>query len=195
MGEAAAAQASSDAVAQGCVGAGTGATVGKALGLRNAMKGGIGSYTVDLGGGVLVAALAANNAIGDVRDPANGKIVAGARKSPDSQEFADGLSLIKSGTRAGFRGENTVLAVIATNARLTKPGAAKLAQQGHQGLARTVYPASTISDGDVVFALSAGDLEASPDALGIAAAEAMAGAILASVRNAKSLGGIPGLAG
>jgi L-aminopeptidase/D-esterase-like protein len=195
MGEAAAMQASSEAVPEGCCGAGTGAAVGKALGMKHAMKSGIGSYTVRLNGGVMVAALVANNAVGDVRDPATGKILAGARATPDSREFADGERLIKTGTRAGFRpAENTVIGVVATNARLSKPAASKLAQQAQQGIARTIFPSATMSDGDTVFALSVGELEASPDALGIAAAEAVAQAVLRSVRLAKSLGGLPGLA-
>jgi L-aminopeptidase/D-esterase-like protein len=195
MGEATATHASADAVAEGCVGAGTGATVGKVLGMKSAMKGGIGSYTVDLPNGVLVSALVATNAVGDVRDPATGAILAGTRKAPDSREFADSAKLIESGARAGFRRENTTLAVVATNARLTKPGATKLAQFGQQGMVRTISPVNTMSDGDVVFALSAGELDADLNALGIAAAEAVARAVVRSVTLAKSLGGVPGLAG
>src|SRR5207344_1242176 len=100
MGEAAASEATAGAVKEGCVGAGTGATVGKILGMRQAMKSGIGSFTVELPGGVLVSALVAVNAFGDVRDPATGKIVAGARKAPDSMEFVDADAQLRGGTAA-----------------------------------------------------------------------------------------------
>jgi L-aminopeptidase/D-esterase-like protein len=192
MGEAAAAAASAEAVAEGCVGAGTGATVGKVLGMRQAMKSGIGSYTVQLPGGVLVSSLVAVNALGDVRDPATGKIVAGARKSSDSREFANGAEQMK--LRASVqRGGNTTLAVVATNAALTKVQANKLAQFASLGVARTIYPINTTFDGDITFALSAGKLGADINALGIAAAEAVAEAVLRAVRLATSMGGVPGL--
>ena len=198
MGEVAAAAATGNAVEEGCVGAGTGATVGKLLGMRQAMKSGIGSYTVTLEGPyskVMVAALAAVNAVGDVRDPATGKILAGARKSPDAMEFADSVALLKRGARGGFTRENTTLAVVATNAALNKVQAGKLAQNAGLGLARTIYPVNTMSDGDIVFGLSVGDERADIDALGAAAAEALAHAVLRAVRKAVTLGGVPGLAG
>jgi len=106
-------------------------TVGKALGMRQAMKSGIGSFTVTLPGGVLVAALAAVNAYGDVRDPATGKIIAGARKSASSRDFADSNEVLKSrGSGAGLGAANTTLVVVATNARLNKVETNKLAQFG-----------------------------------------------------------------
>jgi L-aminopeptidase/D-esterase-like protein len=195
MGEVAASHASTDAVAEGCVGAGTGATIGKALGMKHAMKGGLGTYTVSLPGGVLVSALSATNAVGDVRDPATGKILAGARQAPDSREFANGAEIIKNRKPAARARENTTLVVVATNARLHKVQATKIAQMAHHGMARTLYPASTMFDGDIVFALSAGELSADMNAIGIAAAEAVAQAIVRSVTLAKSMGGVPGLAG
>jgi L-aminopeptidase/D-esterase-like protein len=194
MGEAAAAQASTDAVAEGCAGAGTGAVVGRVRGMSHGMKSGIGSYTVPLPGGVMVSALIANNAVGDVRDPATGKILAGTRTAPDSREFANTAELMKAGAAKASPRENTCLCVVATNARLTKVGATKVAQMAHQGIARVIYPASTMSDGDVIFALSAGDLDAEITAVGIAAAEAVAESVVRSVTLARSLGGIPGLA-
>jgi L-aminopeptidase/D-esterase-like protein len=194
MGEAAAAAATDAAVAEGCVGAGTGATVGKILGMKQAMKSGVGSYTAELPGGVLVACLAAVNAFGDVRDPATGKIVAGARKAPDSREFVDTEQEMKLHPPAGFAGRNTTLAVVATNARLTKVQARKLAQFASLGMARTIYPVNTSFDGDTVFAISLGSHTADLNTLGVAAAESLAAAILRSVKLAKSLGGVPGLA-
>ena len=196
MGEAAAAAATDKAVAEGAVGAGTGSTVGKLLGMRQAMKSGIGSWTVELGGrykGVLVSALAAVNAVGDVCDPATGKIVAGARKAPDSMEFVDSLRVMKAGTASGLSRTNTTLVVVATNAQLTKVQAGKLAEFGSQGVARTIRPVNTMSDGDVTVALSEGRMSAPIDALGVAAAEAVAESILRAVRLAPSLGGLPGL--
>jgi len=193
MGEAAAAAATTDAVAEGSVGAGTGATVGKFFGMKQAMKSGIGSFTVSLPGGVLVAGLVAVNAFGDVRDPSTGKIVAGTRTAQDSRDFANTVEQMKRVPPAGFGRSNTTLAVVATNARLTKVQARKLAQQASLGMARTIYPVNTMFDGDTVFALSLGTQQADINVLGVASAEAVAESILRAVRTAKSLGGIPGL--
>jgi L-aminopeptidase/D-esterase-like protein len=193
MGEAAAAAASTDAVKEGCVGAGTGATIGKVLGMKQAMKSGVGSFTVTLPGGVMVASLVAVNAVGDVRDPATGKIVAGARKSPDSHDFADAVEVLKHRPPPPLAVQNTTLAVVATNVRLTKVEATKLAQFAALGVARTIYPVNTMMDGDTVFALSIGDRRADINTLGVAAAEAVAEGVLRAVRLAKSMGGLPGL--
>jgi L-aminopeptidase/D-esterase-like protein len=195
MGETAAAAATAEAVAEGCVGAGTGATVGKMFGMKQAMKSGIGTFTVELPGGVLVSALVAVNALGDVRDPATGKILAGARRAADSKEFADSEAQMKHGARPGSTLSHTTLAVVATNAALSKVQATKLAQLAGLGMARTIYPVNTMFDGDIVFALSAGSKQGDINALGVAASEAVAQAILRAVRTAKSMGGVPGLAG
>lgn len=197
MGEVAVAAASDGPVPEGAVGAGTGATVGKLFGIRRAMKSGLGSYSVPLEGdyaGVLVSSLVAVNAFGDVRDPATGKVLAGARRAPDSAEFAGTEAQMKRGAVGGFRAGNTTLAVVATNARLNKVQAGKLAQLAQLGLARTIYPVHTMADGDVVIALSLGEAKASVDALGVAAAEAVAASVLRAVRLAPTLGGLPGLA-
>jgi L-aminopeptidase/D-esterase-like protein len=196
MAETAAAAASDRAVVEGAVGAGTGATVGKILGIKQAMKSGVGSWTVTLEGqnaGVLVSALVVVNALGDVRDPANGKIIAGARKSADSADFADSARLMKSMGATGFTRENTTLVIVATNAALTKVEATKLAQLGQLGVARAINPVNTMSDGDLVVAMSCGTSSAPIDALGVAASEAVAEAILRAVRMAPPLGGLPGL--
>jgi L-aminopeptidase/D-esterase-like protein len=194
MGEAAAAAASIDAVKEGCVGAGTGATVGKIHGMKQAMKSGVGTFTVALPGGVLVSALAAVNAFGDVRDPVNGKIVAGARKAPDSREFADTVEEMKRrGAGKGFGGRNTTLAVVATNARLNKVDANHLARVASLGMGRTIYPVNTMFDGDTLFALALGDRAADINTLGVAAAEAVAESILRAVKLARTMGGVPGL--
>ncbi|MEO8025550.1 MAG: P1 family peptidase [Bryobacteraceae bacterium] len=196
MGEAAAAVATDKAVQEGAVGAGTGATVGKLLGMKNAMKSGVGSATVPLEGklsGVSVAALAVVNAVGDVIDPQSGKIIAGTRREPGSRDFADSARLMKGGSASALRRENTSLVVVATNASLTKVQAQKLAQLANLGVARTISPVNTMSDGDVVVALSLGALSAPIDAIGVAASEAVSQAILRAVRSAPSLGGVPGL--
>jgi L-aminopeptidase/D-esterase-like protein len=196
MGEAAAAAATAGAVTEGAAGAGTGATVGKLFGMRQAMKGGIGSALVELEGdyaGVSVAALAAVNAFGDVIDPRTGAIVAGARVAPNSREFAGTAAELKRGRRGGFARRNTTLVVVATNARLTKVEARKLAQLANLGLARCISPVNTMYDGDVVIALSLGTAQADVNALGVAAGEAVAESVLRAVRLAPTLGGIPGL--
>jgi len=195
LGESAAAAASDKAVVEGAVGAGTGATVGKFYGIKQAMKSGIGSFTIELGGafaGAKVSALAAVNAFGDVRDPATGKIVAGTRRAANSSEFADTSKLMKTGS-PGASPSNTTLVVVATNAALSKVEATKLAQFGSLGVARAIDPVNTTLDGDLVVGLSLGDKKVPIDSLGVAAAEAVVQAILRAVRLAPTLGGVPGL--
>jgi len=198
LGAAAAAAATDGPVVEGAVGAGTGATVGKLFGMRQAMKSGLGSWAVSLSGpyeGISVAALAVVNAFGDVVDPASGKILAGARVAPDSREFADTAEQLKRGATAGFARTNTTLVVVATNAALDKAGARKLAALAQIGMARTIRPVNTPYDGDVVMALSLGERQADLTALGVAAADAVSEAVLRAVRLAPTLGGVPGLAG
>lgn len=195
MGEAAAAAASADAVPEGNVGVGTGATVGKILGMKCAMKAGIGSFTMSLPGGVLVSSLAVVNAFGDVRDPSTGKIIAGARKAPDSHDFVNTVEEMKRKAPTGWGRMNTTLGVVATNAKLSKLDATKLARFASLALGRCIYPINTSFDGDTVFALSIGDREGNIDVLGAAAADALSEAILRSVRMAKTMGGVPGLNG
>ncbi len=206
MGMLACEAATDYAVLEGAVGAGTGATVGKAFGAERAMKSGIGSATVTLGGeheGVLVSALAAVNAYGDVRDPATGAIIAGARTTSGGMEFADTAKRLIEGRRGPGtgspgatipRGENTTLVVVATNAQLNSVESRKLAQLSQIGMTNAISPAHTMVDGDLVIAVSAGPFKASMMALGAAAAEAVGQAIVRAVRSAPSLGGYPGLA-
>ncbi len=141
-----------------------------------------------------MSALTAVNAFGDVRDPANGKIVAGARKAPGSREFANTDELMRTAAPGGSaRTSHTTLTVVATNAKLNKVQATKLAQFGSQGVVRAIYPVNTMFDGDTTFALSIGEKSADINALGVAAAEAVVQEILRAVRLAKTLGGVPGL--
>jgi len=163
------------------------------------MKSGVGSASLTLGSGVLVAALVVVNAVGDVIDPSVNKIIAGARMSATSREFVDSAAALRhaalpSPQSPGFRG-NTTLAVVATNARLDRVQTNKLAALASIGVARTISPVNTMSDGDIVFALSLGSEQASVDSVGVAASEALAMAVLRAVRAAKSAGGVPGLAG
>jgi L-aminopeptidase/D-esterase-like protein len=159
-------------VAEGRVGAGAGATVGKLLGPAGACPGGVGSAAVRLPGGAVVGALAVVNAVGDVHGR-DGRILAGARR-PDGA-FADAWRLVLAGPGAAGppAGGSTTIAVVATDARLDRAGCRKLAEQGQDGLALAVRPAHTAFDGDTVFAVSTGQVEESPVALGVAAAEAM----------------------
>jgi L-aminopeptidase/D-esterase-like protein len=143
---------------------------------------------------VLVSALAAVNAFGDVRDPATGKIVAGARTTADSRDFADTREQMKRGAVGRTDRSHTAIAVVATNAKLTKVQATKLAQFASLGMARAIDPVNTMYDGDTVFALSVGEQQADLNRLGVAAGDAMAEAILRAVRLAKTMGGVPGLA-
>ena len=178
-------------VSEGSVGAGAGATVGKLAGLERSMKGGIGTASIELPSGLVVAALIAVNAVGDVIDPATGAVVAGVR-SEDGRGFADARKLLRlSGSPGGRPGENTTIGVVATNARLTKAQATKMAQMAHDGLARAIYPAHTPADGDTLFALALGSFEGEANlaVLGALAADATAEAILSAVKRASSAGG------
>ena len=192
MGEIAAKAASAGPVKEGCVGAGTGGTIGKIAGMEQAMKAGLGSYTVELPGGIIVSALAAVNAFGDVLDPHTGKILAGARHSPATSDFLNTLKAIKNRAPVEQTG-NTTLVAVATNAKLSKVSCTKLAQLSHHGMVRTIAPVHTVYDGDIVIAMSAGNETADLTALGVAAAEAVAEAIVRAVRLATTMGGVPAL--
>lgn len=194
MGEAAAASANSEPVAEGSVGVGTGATVGKLLGMGHAVKSGTGSSARRLAEGVVVAALAAVNAFGDVVDPRSGDVVAGTRNNEEDFDFLDTAAAMETGI-APRRPEhfNTTLVVVATNARLSKAQASKLAAFGSLGVARCIRPVWTTFDGDLVMALSLGDRPAGLNQLGVAAAQAVSEAILRAVWTAHSLGGVPAI--
>lgn len=195
MGLMAAEAATDGPVQEGSVGAGTGATVGKLYGMKQAMKGGVGTATVTVGGNVLVSALAVVNAYGDIRNPADGKLIAGTRESEKSRNLIGTEQAMLRGATGGFGSTNTTLVAVATNARLTKVGAQRVAKMAQAGVLRTLSPGHTTNDGDIVVALSCGKLAAEVNALGVAAAEAVAQSILRGVRLAKSLAGVPGLGG
>ncbi len=209
MGEAACRAAHSGPVEEGCVGAGTGATVGKFFGIAGAMKSGIGTWSTQIVGGATVGALVATNAFGDVLDPRTGAILAGARDPKTSQFAGTSARLQAAGfTRGGWGSPatpipgNTTIGVVATDALLTKGAATRLALLAHTGLSRAVSPSHTSVDGDTFFVLSTGSASiplSSTDpawlALQAAVAEVVVEAVIRSVKAARTLGGVPGLAG
>lgn len=202
MGYAACQNASNEEPAQGNVGAGTGATVGKILGMGQAMKGGIGHAALDLGGGLWLGAIIAVNALGDVVDPATNEIIAGARtltKGPlrigEPGYFADSVSFMRStiGHQALSMAakSNTVIGAVLTNAKLTKNEANKLAQCAHNGLALTIRPAHTMFDGDTIFALASNKKSANIHTLSAHVPIVVVEAILNAIKFAESVPNIP----
>lgn len=187
-GYAACAAASTDAVPQGSIGAGAGATVGKLFGPSFAMKGGLGSACIRVGE-VTVGAVIAVNALGDVVDPASGTPIAGAR-SADGNRLRNSSAAALAGDAPWslLAGSNTTIGVIATDAPLPKARASRLATAAHDGLARAIRPVHTLSDGDTLFALATGHAPALDfNVLCVMAAEAVAQACVAAVRSARTL--------
>ncbi len=182
MGYQAAKAANDRDTSLGRVGAGTGATVGKALGPQNAMDGGLGQASEIIDGRLVVAALTVVNAFGDVIDPDSGEILAGARN--EAGEFVNTSQFLRQyGLKfADPWSGNTTLCIVATNARLTKEEASKLAQMAHDGLARAIRPVHTIVDGDIVFALSCGEEKANSLLLGTIAAEVVSRSVVRAVQ-------------
>ena len=193
----AACQAAGMQVSEGNVGAGAGATVGKFFGSRSAMKGGLGTASIRVGDtGLVVAALVAVNAVGDIVDWRSGKTVAGAR-TPDgsafrhtTQQIARGALLSRSKAHSKT-GANSTIGIVATNASMTKTEMTKVAQMAHDGFARTIHPVHTAADGDTIFAAATGTATTRADVttIGTLAAEAMAQAVLRAVMTAASIPG------
>ncbi len=196
----AARDATSNALAEGNVGAGAGATVGKLFGMDRAMKGGLGSASIKLPAGkdgksiLTVSAIVAVNAVGDVIDPNTGKVIAGAR-AKDGKNLLGSMNAILRGEPLPpiLGGTATTIGVVATDVKLDKAQAAKVAQMAHDGLARAINPVHTTSDGDTIFALATGKSSLQPNVtlIGALAAEAMAQAIVRAVKAAKGLAGLP----
>jgi L-aminopeptidase/D-esterase-like protein len=189
----AAAAATSEPVKEGTIGAGAGATVGKSGGGGRSMKAGLGSYSITLPNGLSVGAIVAVNAVGDIIDPDTGKIVAGVR-NPDGT-FADARKILRSG-QTGQQprpGENTTIGLVATNARLTKTQAQRMAMMADDGFARAIFPSHTMGDGDTVFALATGQWtgEANLTQIGALAADVMARAIVRAATEATGVPNIP----
>ena len=190
-----AAQAATSApVAEGSVGAGAGATLGKFAGMERAMKSGVGSAAIAMPDGLIVAALVVANPLGDVIDPATGRVVAGVRAAGGTG-FADARVLVRSGAPRATRGGggNSTIGVVATNARLTKAQAAYLAQLTDDGYARAIWPIHTMVDGDTVFAVATGTKPGEPDlvSLGALAADVMATAVVRAATQATGLPNLP----
>ena len=189
----AAASATAEPVREGTIGAGAGATVGKTGGQGRSMKAGVGSYSITLPGGLSVGAIVAVNAVGDIIDPDTGRIVAGARNADNT--FADARVLLRSGrTGAPPRpGENTTIGLVATNAKLTKAQAQRMALMADDGFARAIYPSHTVGDGDTVFSLATGrwDGEVNLTQIGALAADVMARAIVRAATEATGLPNLP----
>jgi L-aminopeptidase/D-esterase-like protein len=189
-GYAAAKAATTGAIAEGNVGAGAGATIGKMFGPNFAMKSGLGTASVKIGDtGIVVGAIVAVNAVGDVVDPANGRIVAGAR-SEDGKGFRDSMAAMLNGYRVIVQpAANTTIGCVATNAPFTKTQMTKIAQMAHDGYARAINPVHTMGDGDTIFAVSTGTATVHADitAIGAIAAVVMSRAIVRAAMNASSL--------
>jgi L-aminopeptidase/D-esterase-like protein len=192
----AASTATNGPVGEGNIGAGAGSTIGKMLGNRErAMKAGVGSFAITLPNGLVVAALVAVNAVGDIIDPTTGAVVAGVR-TPDGKGLADARKLLRSPqpqADAPPPGANTTIAVVATNARLTKVQASRMALMADDGLARAIHPAHTPADGDTVFALATGRWQGQADVstIGALAADALSEAIVRAAIQATGSGGLP----
>jgi len=178
-------------VAEGCVGAGTGAMIGQLMGKERATKSGLGTASIKIHGDVIVAAIFSVNALGDVIDPSTGHVLAGIRPE-DGQGFGNTVDLMRQGyTFLSKPGGNTVIGIVATNALLTKPQANKIAQMAHDGLGRAINPAHTMLDGDTIFSLSLGDRKCDITTVGAMAAEVSQKAIISAVRHATGLDGVP----
>jgi L-aminopeptidase/D-esterase-like protein len=191
MGYAACAAARAGPVEEGNVGAGTGATVGKLYGIERAMRGGLGVSRVERDG-IVTAALMVVNAVGDVRDPVTGRLIAGARDAADGRHLVDSAAALEAGVPPQqFRPVNTTIGVIATTAALGKAEAARVARLGLEGFGRALSPPHLPMDGDALFCLSVGDARSDLASLGEAAAEAVAAAIARAVLCATSLPGLP----
>jgi L-aminopeptidase/D-esterase-like protein len=180
-------------VAQGSVGAGTGCTVAKAGGAKRALKSGVGTACERGPNSLLAGAIVAVNAGGEVVDPDHGRVIAGPRADQPGA-FLDTLELIRSASADLRPGGNTTIAVVATNARLTKEQANRLASVAHDGFARTIRPAHTLSDGDTVFVLATGEVDLDSRgnlALEVMAVRAVERAIVRAVLCATGLAGVP----
>jgi len=190
MGYQACRNATDQACPQGNVGAGTGATVGKILGMDRAMKSGLGAYALQVGD-LKVGALVAVNCLGDVMDPLTGEKLAGPLQE-DGRTLADTETImIKAyAEKKNLFSGNTTIGVIATNACLDKAQAAKLASMAHNGYARTMRPAHTMVDGDTIFALATGGVGADLSVIGLLAARAMERAVVEAVKNTSALCGL-----
>ena len=179
-------------VEEGSIGVGVGATVGKLFDVSRAMKGGVGTSSVVMPDGLVVGALVAVNAFGDILDNVTGKIIVGTRKGEDSLDFANTVDSIRHGVvKKQFGLMNTTLGVVATNARFQKREITKIAQMAQGGLIKTINPVHTTFDGDLVFAVSKGEFEADVNQVGVLSEFVLAEAVKRAVKKADGFGKIP----
>jgi len=202
MGYRACQNASSEPSLSGNIGAGTGATIGKILGMNHAMKSGIGSTSIDIGNGVIIGAIMAVNAFGDVINPSDQKIIAGARtlrtgpfRIGEEGIFANTMDVMRRWAgriTLGFStSQNTIIGTVATNAKFNKEQANKIAQMAQDGIAQVIRPAHTMLDGDTIFALATNRRKADVNIVGAFAAQVVATAIILAIKHAKSVAGLP----
>ena len=187
-------------VEEGSVGVGTGATVGKLFGIDRAMKGGVGTSSIQGPNGLIVGALVVVNAFGDVLDPVSNQILAGARKSKESAELTNSSEWMKKGVTRGQFGKisrsdsdvfNTTLGVVATNAHLTKKELLQAAQIAHSGLAKMISPLHTTFDGDLIFAISYGKKKGDVNTIGLLGEVVLVESVKRAVTQADGFGVIP----
>lgn len=185
MGYRACEEASSSVLKQGNHGAGCGATVGKIKGLDYAMKGGIGSYSIKLDNGLVVSAMIAVNAFGDVYE--NGNIIAGALDG-NKNKFINSYEVMKqNGMNGGFSIDNTTIGVVVTNAKLNKAECKKVSQMAHDGYAKSIFPIHTPHDGDTIFTMATGEVEADLTLLGSLACEVVEKSVINGIKNAQRI--------
>lgn len=173
----------------GNFGAGCGATVGKVKGIEYCTKGGIGSYSMKLDNGLVIAALVAVNAFGDVYE--NGQVIAGVLND-NKDSFLNTYELMKQGVnKGGFNIDNTTIGIVATNAKLTKAQCKKVSQMSHNGYAKAIFPIHTPHDGDTIFTIATGEIETDITLLGSIATEVVEKSIISAIKNAKMINNIP----
>lgn len=189
MGYRACLSASKAECLDGNIGAGTGATIGKVLGPEFAMKGGLGTYTLKVGD-LIVGAIVAVNCLGDVIDPEDGKAVAGVlNEDKDGLRNTEDIMLLQYDNKKNLYNGNTTIGAIVTNAKLTKAETNKVASMAHNGYGRTIYPVHTMYDGDTIFSIATGKVEADVNVVGLLAARTMERAIVKAVKNTMSIYG------
>lgn len=189
MGYKACIEANNKELKQGNYGAGCGATVGKIKGVEHCTKGGIGSYSIKLDNGLVVAALVAVNAFGDVYE--NGKVIAGVLND-NKDGYLNTYELMKKGiNKGGFNIDNTTIGIIATNAKLSKAQCKKISQMSHNGYAKAIFPIHTPHDGDTIFTMATGEIESDVTLLGSLATEVMEKSIINAIKNSDSVDNIP----
>ena len=188
MGYEACKNANDKELKQGNYGAGCGATIGKIKGPNFAMKGGIGSHSIKLDNGLVVSALIAVNAFGDVYE--DGKVIAGVLND-DKTEVLNSYELMKNGiNKGGFNIDNTTIGIVVTNAKLDKAGCKKVSQMAHNGYAKSIFPIHTPHDGDTIFTMATGEIESDITLLGSLAAEVVEKSVINAIKNAENVNNI-----